>query len=195
MFGSEPSYSAKIALENFKKNNIKHIIELGAGLGRDTIYFAKNSIKVTALDCSPTAIKIIKDKSSNLRLSDFINVQTHDLRQKLNFKDNSFEGCYSHMLYCMAFTYSELENLNNEICRVLKKDSLNIYTARNYRDADYKKGIYHGEDLYEMNGYIVHYFSDEKIKKLLTGFKNLSINHFDEGSFPRKLSLVINQKI
>ena len=195
MFGSEPSYSAKIALENFKKNNIKHIIELGAGLGRDTIYFAKNSIKVTALDCSPTAIKIIKDKSSNLRLSDFINVQTHDLRQKLNFKDNSFEGCYSHMLYCMAFTYSELENLNNEICRVLKKDSLNIYTVRNYRDADYKKGIYHGEDLYEMNGYIVHYFSDEKIKKLLTGFKNLSINHFDEGSFPRKLSLVINQKI
>ena len=195
MFGSEPSYSAKIALENFKKNNIKHIIELGAGLGRDTIYFAKNSIKVTALDCSPTAIKIIEDKSSNLRLSDFINVQTHDLRQKLNFKDNSFEGCYSHMLYCMAFTYSELENLNNEICRVLKKDSLNIYTARNYRDADYKKGIYHGEDLYEMNGYIVHYFSDEKIKKLLKGFKNLSIDHFDEGSFPRKLSLVINQKI
>ena len=194
MFGSEPSYSAKIALENFKKNNIKHIIELGAGLGRDTIYFAKNSIKVTALDCSPTAIKIIKDKSSNLRLSDFINVQTHDLRQKLNFKDNSFEGCYSHMLYCMAFTYSELENLNNEICRVLKKDSLNIYTARNYRDADYKKGIYHGEDLYEMNGYIVHYFSDEKIKKLSKGFKSLSINYFDEGSFPRKLSLVINQK-
>ena len=195
MFGSEPSHSAKIALENFKKNNIKHIIELGAGLGRDTIFFAKNSIKVTALDCSPTAIKIIKDKSSNLRLSNFIDVQTHDLRQKLNFNDNSFEGCYSHMLYCMAFTYSELENLNNEICRVLKKDSLNIYTARNYRDADYKKGIYHGEDLYEMNGYIVHYFSDEKIKKLLTGFKNLSINHFDEGSFPRKLSLVINQKI
>ncbi len=194
MFGSEPSYSAKIALENFKKNNIKHIIELGAGLGRDTIYFAKNSIKVTALDCSPTAIEIIKDKSSNLRLSDFINVQTHDLRQKLNFKDNSFEGCYSHMLYCMAFTYSELENLNNEICRVLKKDSLNIYTARNYRDADYKKGIYHGEDLYEMNGYIVHYFSDEKIKKLSKGFKSLSINYFDEGSFPRKLSLVINQK-
>ena len=78
MFGSEPSHSAKLALENFKKNNIKHIIELGAGQGRDTIYFAKNSIKVTALDCSPTAIEIIKDKSSNLRLSDFINVQTHD---------------------------------------------------------------------------------------------------------------------
>ena len=46
-----------------------------------------------------------------------------------------------------------------------------------------------------MNGYIVHYFSDEKIKKLVKGFKNLGIDHFDEGDFPRKLSLVINQKI
>ena len=147
MFGSEPSYSAKIALENFKKNNVKHIIELGAGLGRDTIFFAKNSIKVTALDYSPTAVEIIKNKSNTLGLSDFIDTQTHDLRQKLNFKDDSFEGCYSHMLYCMAFTNSELENLNNEICRVINKDSMNIYTVRNHTDADYKKGIHRGEDL------------------------------------------------
>ena len=156
MFGSESSHSAKKALENFKKNNVKHIIELGAGLGRDTIFFAKNSIKVTALDYSPTAVEIIKNKSKNLGLSNFIDVQTHNLRQKLNFKDNSFEGCYSHMLYCMAFTFHELENLNNEVNRVLKKDSLNIYTARNYTDADYKKGIHRGEDLYEtFNGPII----------------------------------------
>ena len=195
MFGSEPSHSAKIALENFKKNNVKQIVELGAGLGRDTIFFAKNSIKVTALDYSPTAVEIIKKKSDSLGLNDFIDAQTHDLRQKLNFKDDSFEGCYSHMLYCMAFTNSELENLNNEICRVIIKDSINIYTVRNHTDADYKKGIHRGEDLYEMNGYIVHYFSDEKVKELLKGFNNLSIDYFDEGSFPRKLSLVINQKI
>ena len=195
MFGSEPSHSAKIALENFKKNNVKHIIELGAGLGRDTIFFAKNSIKVTALDYSPTAVEIIKNKSNTLGLSNFIDTQTYDLRQKLNFKDDSFEGCYSHMLYCMAFTNSELVNLNNEICRVIHKDAMNIYTVRNHTDADYKKGIHRGEDLYEMNGYIVHYFSDEKVKELLKGFNNLSIDYFDEGSFPRKLSLVINQKI
>ena len=91
MFGSEPSHSAKIALENFKKNNVKHIIELGAGLGRDTFFFAKNSIKVTALDYSPTAVEIIKNKSNSLGLGDLIEAQTHDLRQKLNFKDNSFD--------------------------------------------------------------------------------------------------------
>ena len=41
MFGLEPSHSAQKALEIFKKNNINYIVELGAGLGRDTIFFCK----------------------------------------------------------------------------------------------------------------------------------------------------------
>mgnify|MGYP006251453583 FL=1 len=61
-------------------------------------------------------------------------------------------------------------------------------------DSDFKKGTYRGEDMYEMNGFIVHYFSENKIKNLLDGFTNISIENFDEGSFPRKLSLVINKK-
>ena len=48
--------------------------------------------------------------------------------------------------------------------------------------------------MYEMNGFIVHYFSENKIKNLLDGFINISIENFDECSFPRKLSLVINKK-
>ena len=69
-----------------------------------------------------------------------------------------------------------------------------IYTVRNHTDSDFKKGTHRGEDMYEMNGFIVHYFSENKIKSLLDGFINISIENFDEGSFPRKLSLVINKK-
>ena len=50
MFGLEPSIAAVKALKKFQKENITNIVELGAGLGRDTIYFAKNSIHVHALD-------------------------------------------------------------------------------------------------------------------------------------------------
>ena len=119
---------------------------------------------------------------------------TLDLKED-EFKDNSFDGCYSHMLYCMAFTNDEIQNLNNEVLRILNKGALNIYTVRNFTDGDYKRGTHWEDDLYEMNGYVVHYFSDEKIKNLLKGFKNLSIKYFDEGDFPRKLSLVINKKL
>ena len=59
MFGLIPSAASLSALKKFEEDNIKEIIELGAGLGRDTVFFAKNKIKVEALDYSSTAIKII----------------------------------------------------------------------------------------------------------------------------------------
>ena len=194
MFGFEPSYSAKKALETFKKNNITNIIELGAGLGRDTIFFAQNGIYVHAIDYSLSATNIIKKRSKENNLDALIKVENYDIRKKLNCDNENFQACYSHMLFCMALTNQDLKDLNKEILRVLKKDGFNIYTVRNHTDGDFKKGTHRGEDMYEMNGFIVHYFSENKIKSLLNGFTNISIENFDEGSFPRKLSLVINKK-
>ncbi len=194
MFGFEPSYSAKKALETFKKNNITNIIELGAGLGRDTIFFAQNGIYVHAIDYSLSATNIIKKRSKENNLDTLIKVENYDIRKKLNCDNENFQACYSHMLFCMALTNQDLKDLNQEIFRVLKKDGFNIYTVRNHTDGDFKKGTHRGEDMYEMNGFIVHYFSENKIKSLLNGFTNISIENFDEGSFPRKLSLVINKK-
>tara|TARA_B100000586_G_C19941025_1_gene355504 strand:+ start:35 stop:688 length:654 start_codon:yes stop_codon:yes gene_type:complete len=195
MFGLEPSIPAKKSLKLFQNQNISKIIELGAGLGRDTIYFAKNSIHVVALDYSQSGIKAINQKAKKNSLSNFITTNFFDVRKKLPFEDNSVEACYSHMLYCMALTTSELENLNNEIYRVLKPNGTNIYTVRHTKDGDYKNGIHRGEDLYEKDGFIVHFFSEKKVKSLLKGFKNISIDFFEEGSFPRKLFLVCNKKI
>ena len=194
MFGFEPSYSAKKALETFKKNNITNIIELGAGLGRDTIFFAQNGIYVHAIDYSLSATNIIKKRSKENNLDTLIKVENYDIRKKLNCDNENFQACYSHMLFCMALTNQDLKDLNQEIFRILKKDGFNIYTVRNHTDGDFKKGTHRGEDMYEMNGFIVHYFSENKIKSLLNGFTNISIENFDEGSFPRKLSLVINKK-
>ena len=194
MFGFEPSYSAKKALETFKKNNITNIIELGAGLGRDTIFFAQNGIYVHAIDYSLSATNIIKKRSKENNLDALIKVENYDIRKKLNCDNENFQACYSHMLFCMALTNQDLKDLNQEILRVLKKDGFNIYTVRNHMDGDFKNGMHRGEDMYEMNGFIVHYFSENKIKNLLDGFTNTSIENFDEGSFPRKLSLVINKK-
>ena len=195
MFGLEPSIPAKKSLELFKKQNITKIIELGAGLGRDTIFFAQNFIHVNALDYSSSGIKVINKKAEKQNLSNLISTKVFDVRKKLPFENNSVEACFSHMLYCMALTNIELQNLNNEICRVLKPNGINIYTVRHTNDGDYKKGIHIGEDLYENDGFIVHYFSKDKINSLLKGFKNLEIENFEEGNFPRKLFIVYNKKI
>ena len=194
MFGLEPSIPAKKALNFFKEKKINNIIELGAGLGRDSIFFAKNNIKIQALDYSSSGIKIINHKIKKNNLSNYISTKLFDVREKLPFKDNSIDACYSHMLYCMALTIADLQKLNNEIHRILKPNGLNIYTVRHTNDGDYKNGKHIGEDLYENDGFIVHYFSEEKVNSLLNGFKNISLEKFEEGTFPRKLFFIVNEK-
>ena len=194
MFGLEPSISAKKALNFFKEKKINNIIELGAGLGRDSIFFAKNNIKIQALDYSSSGIKIINHKIKKDNLSNYISTKLFDVREKLPFKDNSVDACYSHMLYCMALTIADLQKLNNEIHRILKPNGLNIYTVRHTNDGDYKNGKHIGEDLYENDGFIVHYFSEEKVNSLLNGFKNITLEKFEEGTFPRKLFFIVNEK-
>ena len=194
MFGLTPSVAALSALKIFKKKNIKEIVELGAGLGRDTIFFAKNKIKVDAFDYSQTAIKIIEKKSKDNNFSKLVSTNYFDVRGKLPYEDNSIKAIFSHMLYCMALTNSDIEKLINEILRVLKPGGINIYTVRHFNDGDYMKGIYIGEDMYENDGFIINFFSEKKVNSLLKGFKNLSITKFEEGKFPRKLFLVQNKK-
>ena len=194
MFGLEPSIPAKKALNFFKEKKINNIIELGAGLGRDSIFFARNNIKIQALDYSSSGIKIINHKIKKNNLSNYISTKLFDVREKLPFKDNSIDACYSHMLYCMALTIADLQKLNNEIHRILKPNGLNIYTVRHTNDGDYKNGKHIGEDLYENDGFIVHYFSEEKVNSLLNGFKNITLEKFEEGTFPRKLFFIVNEK-
>jgi len=195
MFGLEPSKPAINALKIFKNNKANKIVELGAGLGRDSIYFAKNSIHVEALDYSQSGIKNINLKIKQNNLSKLVNTKIFDVRKTLPFKNNSIEGVYSHMLYCMALTTADLEILNKEIHRILKPGGINIYTVRHTNDGDYRKGIHRGEDMYENDGFIVHFFSKNKINSLLNGFRNLEITSFEEGSFPRKLYFVANKKL
>ena len=194
MFGLEASEPAKKSLKIFQENSSKLIVELGAGLGRDSIFFAKNKISVNSLDYSKIGINIINKKILDNNLQN-ITAKVFDIRKKLPFQDNSIDACFSHMLYCMALTSAELSYLNNEIKRILKPNGFNIYTVRNEYDGDYKNGIPRGEDMFEIDGFIVHFFTKEKVYSLMDGFKNILLENFEEGSFPRKLYFVVNKKI
>jgi len=61
-FGEEPSNFALLCLNHMKTNNAKTVLELGAGHGRDTTFFASNGIEVDALDYSVIAVDIVDRK-------------------------------------------------------------------------------------------------------------------------------------
>ena len=195
MFGTEISFPARQANNWFQREGVSEILELGAGQGRDSLYFAQQGYSVKALDYSEAGLANINNKAMESELTDRIKTRQHDVREPLPFADNSFDACYSHMLLCMALTMEELGFLCGEVRRVLKRGGLNIYTVRHQGDAHYRQGPSRGEDMYEMGGYIVHFFNKQKIKQLANGFQIIRIEEFKEGKLPRELYQVTLRKI
>lgn len=194
MFGGSPSDAALKAVELFKREGKTNVLELGGGQGRDTLLFAREGFHVTFLDYSQAAVEALTAKAVAAGLANRITALRHDVRQPLPFDDNVFDACYSHMLFCMALTTRELDLLSQEVRRVLRPWGVNVYTVRHTNDPHYGKGIHRGEDMYEVGGFIVHFFSREKVELLARGFQVVSIDEFEEGGMPRKLFMVTLRK-
>lgn len=194
MFGDEPSDPARIAAELFKKEGKTNTLELGGGQGRDTIFFAKSGFKTTVLDYSDAGIKAIREKALALGLHQSITALLHDVRTPLPFPDESFDACYSHMLFNMALTTAELGYLSEEVRRVLKQAGLCVYTVRHTGDPHYGRGTHRGEDMYELGSFIVHFFSREKVERLAKGYDIVGVDEFEESELPRRLFRVTLRK-
>ena len=48
--------------------------------------------------------------------------------------------------------------------------------------------------MYEVGGFIVHFFSTEKVRQLAKGWEIVSIVEFEEGGLPRRLFRVALRK-
>jgi SAM-dependent methyltransferase len=182
-----PSKAVIEAAKVFKAKGITKILELGGGLGRDTLYLAKLGLNVNVIEYSKDGVQSIIERAKAEGLSDSISVHQHDVRNPLPFGNGIFDGCFSHMLYCMAFTDVELAFLSQDIKRVLKPDGVNIYTVRNTHDPMYGTGIHKDGNMYEIQGFIINFFNESMIKTCSQGYQIEDISEIEEGELPKKL--------
>ena len=194
-FGIEPSELAMNALLTFRDRGTRTILELGCGQGRDTWYFVNQGFDVTALDYSEKGICQMQDRARESGAK--VVLQVHDARKPLPFPDSSFDAIYSHMLFTMEFSEQELSFMMGECLRVLKPNGLNVYSVRNDHDPHYGKFTPRGKDMWENPlGFVVHFFSKDKIRRLAIGYDVLRIREFEDSSppFVKKLYEVVLNK-
>ncbi len=115
MYGTEPSVPARAAADLYRAEGAKAILELGAGQGRDALFFARQGFRVQALDVSADATAAIAVKVVAAGLGPALTVLRHDARESLPFSAGTFDACYAHMLLCMALTTAEIERLVGEV--------------------------------------------------------------------------------
>jgi SAM-dependent methyltransferase len=189
-FGESASDPARAALERLEAAGVRDVLELGSGQGRDTLFFLAAGLHVTALDYVSGGLEQIGSKARAAGTAEGLTLMPADVRQPLPTEDASFDACYSHMLFNMALTTSGLEALMAEVKRVVRPGGLVVYTVRNTSDSHFGAGIDHGDGMFEMGGFIVHFFDRELIARLAGGFDVRDITEYEEGRLPRRLFAV-----
>lgn len=187
MYGQEPSAAAVHAVEVFRANGAKEVLELGAGHGRDALYFAHEGFTVQATDFSAVGLEQFEDAARSQGLAERVTTAVHDVREPLPLPDASVDAVYAHMLLCMALSTEEIHSLVHDVRRVLRPGGVFIYTVRHTGDAHYGTGTPYGDDIYEQGGFAVHFFPRHLVDSLADGWTLSEVHSFEEGELPRRL--------
>lgn len=150
-------------VQNLIPKNSK-ILELGCGVGNDFLYFAQNGHQVLATDLSKIAI----EKNEKYFKEDNLKFEILDMSLPMNFPDNTFDAVYAR-LSLHYFTDQVTKEIFKEIHRILKPSGLFCFLCKSTNDPYYGKGRLIEKDMYEENGHIRHFFSEDYVKECLEG--------------------------
>jgi SAM-dependent methyltransferase len=187
MYGEEPSAPALHAVGVFRAAGARDVLELGAGHGRDALYFAREGFAVQAADFSPVGLEQLRRAAQAQGVTGQVTTVVHDVREALPLPDASVDAVFAHMLLCMALSTKELHTIVGEIRRVLRPGGTFVYTVRHTEDAHYGAGTAHGDDIYEHGGFAVHFFDRDLVDALADGWTLNEVHPFEEGDLPRRL--------
>ncbi|ELS56467.1 class I SAM-dependent methyltransferase [Streptomyces viridochromogenes] len=187
MYGEKPSDPAIHAASTFRAAGAKNVLELGAGHGRDALFFAREGFTVQATDFSPLGLEQLRDAARAQGIGQRVTTMVHDVREPMPLPDVSVEAVFAHMLLCMALSKKEIQALVGEVRRVLRPGGVFVYTVRHTGDAHYGTGTAHGDDIFEHGGFAVHYFPRELVDALADGWSLQEVHAFEEGELPRRL--------
>ncbi|MFC9293879.1 class I SAM-dependent methyltransferase [Streptomyces sp. NPDC057011] len=187
MYGEEPSAPAVHAAAVFRAAGAREVLELGAGHGRDALYFAREGFSVLATDFSPVGLEHLRAAGAAQEVAGRVTTAVHDVREPLPLADASVDAVFAHMLLCMALSTKEIHSLVAEVRRVLRPGGAFVYTVRHTGDAHYRAGTGHGDDIWEHGGFAVHFFPRDLVDALAEGWTLEEVHSFEEGGLPRRL--------
>ena len=171
----KPSQFAEAAVIYFPATG--RVLDLGAGQGQDSRYFAEHGYEVTSTDLETTALDKSQTKLTD-ELKSRVDLKQVDLREELPFEDSSFDVVYAH-LSLHYFDQETTKRLFGEIERVLKPGGTFAFFVNSTDDPEYGTGTRLEDDYFQIDQTAKRYFSVKTVRDLVFwGFDtNLLDNH------------------
>lgn len=154
-------------LDLIKSEGKTSLLEIGAGHGRDSLFFKKSGLEVTAIDLSDEMVKLCREKEIEAYELDFYNLSQINRKYDAIWAMN----CLLHV------EKASLDAVLNEIDLTLEPSGL------------FFMGMWGGEDsegVWEEDFYTPHrfyaFYTDEKLKEVLNRhFQIMSFERIDTG--------------
>jgi len=162
---------AKGCFSLIKKRNLRTLLDLGCGDGRDTTYFSKHGLKVTALDFSEGGINKLNNKIQQENIKNITPFRC-DIK-KLRFEEKSFDVIYAH-LSLHYFDDKTTTQIFNKLYEILKPNGLIFIKCKSTDDPLFGKGNKVGENMY-IKGHLRHFFDKNYMADKLKKFKIIEI--------------------
>ncbi|KAA3644879.1 MAG: class I SAM-dependent methyltransferase [Chloroflexi bacterium] len=149
------------------------LLEIGAGTGQDSIFFAKQGLKVTCIDLSPENVASCREKGLDAQVMDMCAIQ---------FSPEIFDAAFA--LNCLLhLPKSEFPVALEQVSKVLKVDGL-FYLGQYGGNAS--EGVWE-EDVYDPPRFF-SFFTDEAIQSVVgKTFEVVSFKPIDLGGLGGQL--------
>ncbi|MED2186707.1 class I SAM-dependent methyltransferase [Bacillus wiedmannii] len=174
MWGFEPTESALLTKDFFVENNVKDILVPGIGYGRNAKVFIENSINVTGIEISKTAIDLARENGLEaVRMY-------HGSVNEMPFDNKLYGGIFSHALLHLL-NGEERENFIKDCYNQLKPGGYLVFTTVSKKAPMYGKGKQLDKDYYEvMEGVKMFFYDSESVKNDFNKYGLVQVSEIDE---------------
>lgn len=140
-----------------------NILELGCGVGNDSITFANAGHEILATDLSEIAVKQNKERFGEVSNLHF---EVLDMSQPFQLEAKTFDVVYAR-LSLHYFQDTITKRIFEDIHSVLKPGGLLCFMCKSTNDVLYGKGDKIEDDMFENEGHVRHFFSKEYANECL----------------------------
>jgi len=191
IWGNEPSPPGKFLTRKILEHSSR-IVEVGAGYGRDTNWFAENGHSVTAIDRATTALMAAQGDLHDKINDGSVTYITADFR-KASLGAKSHDVFFSHRVLHLLGNNGVVEAFGKMAANTLKPEGTLLVTARSFNDfkdsqmqwvdkqngvATYRTDV---ESLGDRQGQTLHFWNDRKLRALFEdNFENIKTREDEE---------------
>ena len=174
----EPNDFAVLTLEILNEKGFfkPHILDVGAGGGRDSLFFLKQGCSVTAIDIAKSSIEILKEIEKKHKLLSVVNCDIRDYFR--NVKDNAEKfDCIYAFSSLHYFNDEETISIYKELSKKLQNKGLFAIALRTQNDPKYEDSKSNSKTMY-YNGIYRNYYKKSDILNFfdISGLKKVYLD-------------------